>query len=141
MSDQSTPPIEPFVERAELFGDATVRYYRFGYRLNTTKQVLSIVTIPAKIVELALTGDISLTTKITPAGDVVPVLAGPEELTMAPSALWTVTSLDQLVADAITAETLHLEEAGRTELNILRQRLEHAIGLVTEAIERQTASS
>jgi len=138
MTDQSNSSIEPFVERAKLCGDATARYYRFGYRLNMTKQVLSIVTIPAKLVELALTGDISLTTKITPAGDVVPILASPDELAMAPSALWTATSVDQLVADAITAETLHLEEAGRAELNILRQRLERAITLVTEAIERQT---
>lgn len=137
MPEQSNPSIEPFVERAEHWGDATARYYRFGYRLNTTKQVLSHVTIPAEMVELALTCDISLTTKITSEGDVVPVLAGPGELTMAPSALWTATSVDRLVADAITAETLHLEEAGHAELDILRQRLEHAIWLVTQAIERQ----
>jgi hypothetical protein len=136
MFGQSNPPIEPFVERS---GDERgVRSYRFGYRFNATRDALSIVTIPAKAVELALTVDFSLTTKITPAGDVIPVLTGPDDLAIAPSAIWTVIPVEQLVADAISAENLHLEEAGRADLNILRQRLEHAVGLVTEALERQT---
>ncbi|MBR1243522.1 hypothetical protein JQ620_25855 [Bradyrhizobium sp. AUGA SZCCT0274] len=132
MSGQSNSPLEPFVERTEI-GTCS---YRFGYRCATTKQVLSIVTIPAKMVELALTESFSLTTKITPAGDVIPVLAGPDDVTIAPGAIWTATPVEQLVADAISAENLYLEEAGRAELNILRQRLEHAIGLVTEALRR-----
>lgn len=142
MSGQSHPPIEPFVERTEFCEDERgARYYRFGYRFNTTKDVLSIVTIPAKAVELALTAGFSLTTKITPAGDVIPVLTGPDDLAIAPSVVWTVTPVEQLVANAINAENLYLEEAGRAELNILRQRLEHAIGLVTEALERQIDAS
>jgi hypothetical protein len=139
MSDQSKPPVEPFVECTELCGDERgTRSYRFGYRLKTTKEVLSIVTIPAKTVELALTVGFSLTAKITPTGDVIPVLTGPDDLAIAPSAIWTVTPVEQLVADAISAENLHLEEAGRAELNILRQRLEHAVCLVAEALARPT---
>jgi hypothetical protein len=139
MSGQSNPPIEPFVERTERSRhERGVRSYRFGYRFNTTGDALSLVTIPAKTVELALTVDFSLTTKITPTGDVIPVLTTPDDLAIAPSAVWTVMPVEQLVADAISAENLHLEEAGRADLNILRQRLEHAIGLVTEALERQT---
>lgn len=46
--------------------------------------------------------------------------------------------IEQLVADAISAGNLHLEEAGRADLKTLRQRLQHAVDLVTEALERQT---
>jgi hypothetical protein len=139
MSGQSNPPIEPFVEHGEFCGaERGARFYRFGHRHTTTKDVLSVVVIPAKTVELALTVGLSLTTKITPSGDVIPVLAGPDEITIAPSAIWTVTSVERLVADAVSVENLHLEEANRAELNILRQRLEHAISLVTKALERPT---
>jgi hypothetical protein len=55
MLGRGIPPIEPFVEQTYLEGTrAGTRAYRFGYRLEGTKDVLSMIDIPAKTVELAL---------------------------------------------------------------------------------------
>jgi hypothetical protein len=69
MSGRGTPPIEPFGERTEP-GENGARglAYRFGYRFEGTKDVLSVIDIPAKIAELALTDGFLLGTKMTPTG-------------------------------------------------------------------------
>lgn len=137
MPGRGIPPIEPFVERTEPGRNgAGKRVYRFGYRLEGTKDVLSVIDIPAKIVELALTDGFSLATKMTPTGDISPIINGREEIEFASSAFWAVASVEQLVAEALSSENLRLEEAGSAELSILQQRLERAISLVKEAIKR-----
>lgn len=137
MSGRGIPPIEPFVERTQPNG-ARGRAYRFGYRLEGTKDVLSAIDIPAKIVEIALTDGLLLGAKMTPTGDVSPILNGREEIEFASSTIWAVASVEQLVAEALTSESLRLEEAGSAELSVLQQRLERATSLVKEAIKRLT---
>ncbi|WP_161855383.1 hypothetical protein [Bradyrhizobium sp. CCBAU 051011] len=78
---------------------------------------------------------------MTPTGDVSPILSGREEMEFAPSAFWANASVEQLVAEALSSESLRLEEAGSAELSILQQRLERATSLVKEAIERLTNPS
>jgi hypothetical protein len=137
MPDRGIPPIEPFVERTELGGSgAGARAYRFGYRLEGTKDVLSVIDIPAKTVELALTDGLSLTVKMTPTGDVSPILNGRNEIEIAPSAVWAATTIERLVTQALSSENLRLEEAGSADLSVLQQRLERATSLVKGAIER-----
>jgi len=138
MSGDANPPIEPFVEQNELGGNERgPRSYRFGYRLKNTKQVLSMIDIPAEMVDRALTVGFSLTIQMTPSGDVSPVLIGDDDIAITSSSVSTITSLECLVADAVSTENLRLEEAGLVELELLRQRLERAIRLVKEALERQ----
>lgn len=142
MSGRGIPAIEPFVERTEPgVNGAGARAYRFGYRLEGTRDVLSVIDIPAKIVELVLTDRFLLGTKMSPSGDVSPIVASHEEIEFAPSAIWAIASVEQLVAEALTSENLRLEEAGSAELSILQQRLERATSLVKDAIERQTDPS
>ncbi|MDE5457244.1 hypothetical protein GWE18_31375 [Bradyrhizobium sp. CSA112] len=97
-----------------------------------------MIDIPAKVVELALTDGFLLGTKMTPTGDVSPVLNGREEIEFASSAIWAITSIEQLVAETLSSENLRLEEAGSAELSILQKRLERATSLVQDAIERLT---
>ncbi len=137
MSGREVPAVEPFVERIGLVRDsASVSAYRFGYRIKRTKDVLSTVDIPAETVERVLTARLSLTARMSPTGDVSPALAGSDDIAIAPCVVWTVEPIERLVADAVNAENLNLEEAGTAELRTLLARLEHSVMLVTTALAK-----
>src|SRR5271157_4666616 len=129
--------VEPFVERISSTGDATSpTIYRFGYRIEQTKDVLSTVDIPAETVEHALTAALSLSARMSPTGDVFPALADPENIAIAPSVAWGSESLESLVANAVDTDNLHLEDAGIAELNVLLARLENSVALVRAVLEQ-----
>ncbi|WP_334508732.1 hypothetical protein [Bradyrhizobium sp. AZCC 1693] len=100
-----------------------------------------MIDIPAKAVEFALTDGLSLAVKMTPTGHVCPILNGRNEPEIASSAVWANTTIDCLVAQALSSENLRLEEAGSAELSILQQQLERATSLVKRTIERLTNPS
>lgn len=135
MPGRFAPEIEPFAER--IVGAQAANTYRFGYRIERTKDVVTAVILPAETVELALTARFSLSARMSPTGDISPALTDPANISIAPSAVWGVESLEQLVADAINAKNLRLEEAGATELRILLARLERSVMLVTMALAEE----
>ena len=92
-----------------------------------------MIDIPAEIVELALTDGFSLMAKMTPTGDVSPILSGRNEIEIASSSVWATMTVERLVAEALSSENLRLEEPGSAELSILQQRLERATSLVKGA--------
>ena len=137
MSGCEVPAVEPFAERIGPVRDsASASAYRFGYRIKRTKDILSTVDIPAETVERVLTARLSLTARMSPTGDVSPALAGSDDIAIAPSVVWAVESIERLVADAVNAENLRLEEAGTAELRTLLARLEHSVMLVTAALAK-----
>jgi hypothetical protein len=130
------PPVEPFVERLGAAQDVVgVSVYRFGYRTEATKDVLSAIEIPAEIVEEAVTSKLSISVTLSPTGEVTAAL---EESTPAYVANFdsTLIPIDALVAQVVAPENLHLEEAGGDELRTLLVRLERSVTCVKDALAR-----
>ena len=111
MTPRSVPAVEPFGERVSpVRNSLNGGTYRFGYRLELTKEVLSTVDIPADVVERALTAGLALSARMSPTGDVAPTLVGSGDA-IAPNVVWVADSIERLVADAVDAGNVHLEEA------------------------------
>jgi len=134
MSDRTVLAAEPFAERINSVRDSlSVSTYRFGYRVGRTKDILSAVEIPADTVELAITADLFLSARMSPTGDLFAVIVGPSEST-AMGAGRAVESVEHLVARAVDAENLRLEESGPNDLKILLARLERSVTFVKGAL-------
>jgi hypothetical protein len=127
----SNDSVEPFVERID-----SARSYRFGYRMGRTKDVLSSVVIQADAIEPILMAGIVISARMSAAGDVSPTLASYEDTAIVPSFELNDRSIESLVADAVSADSLRLEEAGIPELETLLGRLNRAVALVIGAIAR-----
>jgi hypothetical protein len=72
---------------------------------------------------------------MSPTGDVAPTLVGSGDA-IAPNVVWVADSIERLVADAVDAGNVHLEEAGTEELKTLLARLERSVLLVKRALEQ-----
>lgn len=135
MAGRQLSPVEPFVERIDPARDlATVGVYRFGYRVEGTKDVLSTVDIPAEAVEQFLTAGLCLSARMSPSGDISAALTSSNDIAISPGIVCDARSIEVLVAKAVSVENLRLEEAGSAELKTLLKRLESSIELVTEAL-------
>jgi hypothetical protein len=131
------PTVEPFVEQeGPAEGTVGATRFRFGYRIEGTKDVISAVDISAEAVERAVTAGLSLLARITPDGEVVPILTSPKGIAIASTAVTTSTPIDCLVAQAVDPESLRLEEACAAELETLLARLHRSISLVENAMAR-----
>lgn len=138
MSDRLASTVEPFAERVGPPRNfASVSMYRLGYRVEETKDILSMVSIPADTLELAVTADLLLSTKMSPTGDIFSVLNGANDTAIALSSDKTI---ETLVASALNEDSLRLEEAGPKELKVLLSRLERSIALVKETLMQVSAS-
>lgn len=134
MSDRLISSAEPFAEHVDPSRNlAGVSTYRFGYREEGTKDILSVINIPADIVELAVAADLFLSTEMSPTGDVFSVLNSANDIAMALSSHRTI---ETLVANAVAQDSLRLEESGPKELKVLLDRLERSIALVRETISQ-----
>jgi len=125
--------LEPFIEApgaTSPLADA----YRFGYRLGGA--VVSAVYLPAEIVEKLLLSKARPSVRITPCGEIVPSLSSPNILGEVGHVVETVFSIDDLMRETLSAETLRMEEATADDLVLLFTRLERAITLVRTAIDR-----
>ena len=125
--------LEPFIETP----DATSPHadvYRFGYRLNGA--IVSAVDLPVETVEKLLLSKTVLSVRITPCGEIVPGLSTSNVLGECGRAAETVSSIDDLMRETLSAETLRMEEATPEDLALLFSRLERAIALVRTAIDR-----
>jgi hypothetical protein len=141
MAGRQLSPVEPFVERIDPARDlANGDAYRFGYRVEGTKDVLSAVDIPAEAVERFLTAGLCLSARMSPSGDISAALTGFNDIAINPGVVWAALSIEVLVANAVSAENLRLEEAGPAELKTLLKRLESSVGLVIEALSQISES-
>jgi hypothetical protein len=137
MAGRQLSPVEPFVERIDPARDLAARgVYRFGYRIEGTKHVLSTVDIPAEAVERFLAAGLCLSARMSPSGDISAALTSSIDIVINPGVVWAAQSIEVLVANAVDAENLRLEEAGPAELKTLLKRLESSIGLVIEALSQ-----
>jgi hypothetical protein len=127
--------VEPFVERIGP-AQTSAGAYRFGYRLERTKDILTSIVIQADAVEPILTAGMVISARMSPAGDVSPAIVRSEDTLVAPSFHLDARSIERLVADAVSPDNLKLEEASVAELEILLGRLNRAVALVAEALAR-----
>ncbi|MHC2247757.1 hypothetical protein ACVJH7_007064 [Bradyrhizobium elkanii] len=123
--------LEPFIEApgaTSPHADA----YRFGYRLDGA--VVSAIDLPVETVEKLLLSKTRLSVRITPCGEIVPGIQNAfGELGQTAEIVF---SIDDLMRETLTAETLRMEEATPEDLALLFSRLERAIALVRAAIDR-----
>jgi hypothetical protein len=131
----NTDSVEPFVERIDL-APRVASAYRFGYRVERTKDVLSSIVIQADAIEAVLTAGMVVSARMSAAGDVSPSIVSSDNAAVASCFHLDTRSIEILVADAVSADSLRLEEAGISELEILLGRLNRAVALVIEAIAR-----
>jgi hypothetical protein len=128
--------LEPFIEAP----GATCPHadvYRFGYRLGGA--VVSAVDLPAATVEKLLLSKTRPSVRITPLGEIVPGLSIPNVRGEVSHVAETVFSIDDLMRETLSAETLRMEEATPEDLALLFSRLERAIALVRTAIDRASS--
>lgn len=118
--------VEPFVERVSPNqASADSPFFRVGYRTEGTDYVLSAIDLPVEILEEEIASGLQLVTGVSPSGEVTSQLVGSSGLTLLGPRF--VTSIHDLVAQAVTKDNLRLEEASANELRSLLETLESAI--------------
>jgi hypothetical protein len=126
--------LEPF---AETRGNA----YRFGYRAIGTDDCLSIIDVPASIVENVVLARVTLAARIGPDGTVTSQFIRLHTNGSVPEISANAASITALVRKAVNAENLHIEEATVVDLGTLLQRLEDSVILVRGAISQMKADA
>jgi hypothetical protein len=97
--------------------------------------VVTAVELPAETVEKLLLSKARLSVRITPSGEIVPGLSIANVLGGVGHGAEIVFSIDDLLRETLSAETLRMEEATPEDLALLFSRLECAISLVKIAID------
>jgi hypothetical protein len=119
----------------EVRGPLGPTWYRAGYRCGETKNVICALELPASIVDPMILKDAKLTATVAPDGQIRFSLCrvGCEDISQGlPSAT---EPIDQLIAQFLTVDNLHLEEITSDDLTSLLQRLQRSIALVEEAMK------
>lgn len=133
MLDVEPMSIEPFVDRVSGSQLTAGRNcVRIGYRIEGHDDVLAAVDIPIRLLEQEITSRLEVVATLALSGDVIAhvvdssgsPLPGPR----------SITSMDQLVSQAVSADTVRLEEASPSELSGLLTALESAIIRVRAAL-------
>jgi hypothetical protein len=110
-------------------------WYRAGYRCGETENVVCALELPASIVEPTILRDAKLTATVAPDGHIRFGVCriGCEEISQG---LPSITEpIDQLIAQFVAVDNLHLEEITSADLTPLLQRLQRSVALVEEAIK------
>jgi hypothetical protein len=110
-------------------------WYRAGYRCGKTGNVVCALELPASIVETTVLKDAKLTATVAPDGHIrfsVCGVACEDTIDGLPS---IARSIDQLIAQSVAVDNLHLEEITSADLNSLLQRLQRSVALVQEAMK------
>lgn len=131
MVDAPPQTVETFVD---LVSRPDGRFARVGYRAAGLDRILASVELPIHVLEQAVTSGLELFTMVTPAGEIVSHVFGSSDSAL--SDLRSVTSIDRLVSQTVSANNLRLEEASPTELGELLKSLELAIEHVRAALIR-----
>jgi hypothetical protein len=110
-------------------------WYRAGYRCGETGNVICALELPASIVEMAILRDARLAVIVAPDGHIKFSVCGMacEDIS---EGLPSITEpIDELVAQTVAVDNLHLEEITSADLNSLLQRLQRSVALVQEAMK------
>ncbi len=121
-----TDRVEAFWEIGEL-GPIGPTSYRAGYRLRTA--IICNVELPAATVEAAILAKSILAVTITPDGHVRSSVGGSAGSTS------RAEPIDQLIAQLLSVENLHLEEISAADLVLLLERLERSVELVRQVVK------
>ncbi|WP_223975737.1 hypothetical protein [Bradyrhizobium sp. RD5-C2] len=131
--------IEPFFECACLPKTrAADHLYRFGYRIVGTDTVVAAIEIPARLLEEAVSSNLTLSCRLTPDGDVIPEASF--ENSGASSTGVCPLPLDQLIRATLAPQNIHMEEATTANLKTMLQRLEQSANVVRDALARKAGS-
>ena len=110
-------------------------WYRAGYRCGETGNVVCALELPASIVETAIPRHAKLTATVAPNGHIRLSVCGTACEGISDGLLSVTGSIDQLIAQSVAVDNLHLEEITSADLNSLLQRLQHSVALVREAMK------
>jgi len=109
-------------------------WYRAGYRCGETGNVICALELPASIVETTILRDAKLTVAVAPDGHIKFSVCGITCEGISEGLPSVTEPIDELVAQTVAVDNLHLEEITSADLNSLLQRLQHAVALVQEAM-------
>jgi hypothetical protein len=129
MVDTPLRTVEPFID---LLNRPDGRIACVGYRPAGLGEALVSVELPIQLLEQAVACGLDLTTRITPSGEVVSDIRGWSETAL--TDLRSVTSIDNLISQAVSPNNLRLEETSLSELNNLLKSLELSIERVKDAL-------
>jgi len=118
--------VEAFWEIGDV-GPLGPTSYRAGYRIRTA--VICNVELPAAIVETAILAESVLAISVTPDGHVRSSASGSAGSTS------RAEPIDQLIAQLLSVENLHLEEISAADLVLLLERLERSVELVRQVMK------
>lgn len=137
MANKLASPVEPFVDRvATNEGSSNRQSFRVGYRSEGTDYVLSAIDLPVDVLEEEIASGLQLIASVSPSGEVTSQIVGSSGLTMLGPRL--VTSIHELISQAVSKDNLRLEEASENELLSLLKILESAICRVRTALSERT---
>ncbi|MHC2313099.1 hypothetical protein ACVIHC_000145 [Bradyrhizobium diazoefficiens] len=138
MANALARTVEPFVDRVSPNeASANSPFFRVGYR--TEDDVLSSIDLPVDVLEEEIVSGLQLIVRVTPSGEVRSEIVGSAGLTLLGPRL--ITSIDDLVSQAVCKDNLHLEEASAKELISLLRILESAIDHVETALAQARAGA
>ncbi|MEY9441714.1 hypothetical protein [Bradyrhizobium elkanii] len=126
--------IEPFAERVGLGNARTAGdLFRFGYRDSETGTVVAAIEIPARVLEEAISSNLTSSCRLTPDGSLI------SELSFECGNPSTGTSkfsmpIDQLIRATLAPPNLHMEEATIADLRTMLQRLEESTNAVRDTL-------
>ena len=127
--------LEPFAEKLWSAENALGSpQYRVGYRLSTTRQILTYIEIPAETVERVVLSNLALFPRITPDGLVTADVSIRNDLASEAHIEVTAMPIDQLVIRGTDSEHLRAEEAQASELQMLLCLLERSVSVVRAAL-------
>ncbi len=136
MPSREIPPIEPFVERTQLGGDGagvTGDPFGSGWKRKQGRSLCDLFL--QKSSNCRLTDGFLPKTKMAPTGTSVR-FSRRNRSNMHQVLFGLLTTVEQLVAEALSSESLRLEEAGSAELKSYNSGWKRATSLVKDAIER-----
>lgn len=129
MADAQLQTLEPFVE---LISRPDGRLARVGYRPAGLDRILASVELPAHVLERAVTSDLEISLRVTPAGEVVSQIFSSSETAL--SEVRFSATIDHLISHTVSLNNLRLEEASPRELGELLKSLELAVEHVRTAL-------
>ena len=109
--------------------------YRFGYRVSETGTVVAAIEIPARLLEEAISSNLTSSCRLTPDGNLISGSSFEYGKASAERRISQVP-LDQLIRTTLAPHNLHMEEATIADLRIMHERLEESISVVRETLAR-----
>lgn len=109
--------------------------YRLGYRVSETGTVVAAIEIPARLLEEAISSNLTSSCRLTPDGNLISELSfeygnAPAGISISPM------PLDQLIRATLNPQNLHMEEATIADLRAMLQRLEESTRAVRDTLAR-----